>query len=89
MSQQEPQVSGEGPRLGAGAIASLGGVALLVVFMVQNREEVSLDFLAWSFTWPLWLVTLLSAVVGAGVWFAMGVVRRHNRRKERRADRRS
>ena len=78
----------EGRRLGAGAIASLTGVGLLGVFMIQNTESVQLDFLFWSFTWPLWLLTLASAVLGALVWFGLGVLRRHRRRKERRQDRR-
>jgi uncharacterized integral membrane protein len=77
-----------GARLGGGAIASLTGVGLLLVFIVQNTDDVSLDFLFWSFTWPLWLLTLTSAVLGALVWFGLGVMRRHRRRKERREDRR-
>jgi uncharacterized integral membrane protein len=75
-------------RLGAGAIASLVGVALLIVFMIQNTERVRIDFLFWSFTWPLWLLTLVTALVGALVWIGLGVMRRHRRRKARRADRR-
>jgi uncharacterized integral membrane protein len=75
-------------RLGAGAIASLAGIAALVIFMVQNTEDVTVDFLAWSFTWPVWLLTLVSAAIGALVWLGLGMVRRHRRRKERRADRR-
>jgi len=75
---------GERGRLGGGAIASLIGVALLVIFMVQNRERVTLHFLAWNFTWPLWVFTLAIAVVGALVWFGLGVMRRHRRRKRRR-----
>jgi uncharacterized integral membrane protein len=78
----------EGLRLGAGAIASLTGGALLVIFMLQNRESVRLDFLFWGFTWPVWLLTLVSALVGALVWLGLGVVRRHRRRQERRQDRR-
>jgi len=77
-----------GMRLGGGAIASLTGVGLLVVFIVQNTDDVRLDFLFWTFTWPLWLLTLTSAVLGALVWFGLGVMRRHRRRKERREDRR-
>jgi uncharacterized integral membrane protein len=77
-----------GLQLSGGAIASLSGVALLVVFMLQNTDDVRLEFLVWGFTWPLWLLTLVSAVVGAFVWFGLGVLRRHNRRKERRQDRR-
>ncbi|HET6713871.1 MAG TPA: lipopolysaccharide assembly protein LapA domain-containing protein [Actinomycetota bacterium] len=78
----------EGRRLGGGAIASLVGVGLLVVFMLQNTESVRLDFLFWHFTWPLWLLTLAAALLGALVWFGLGVMRRHRRRKERRHDRR-
>lgn len=81
--------STDGARLGAGAIASITGVGLLVIFMVQNTEKVRLDFLFWHFTWSLWLLILVSALVGAFVWFGLGVLRRHRRRKERREDRRS
>jgi uncharacterized integral membrane protein len=79
---------GGGLRLGGGAIASLTGVGLLIIFMIQNTEDVTLDFLVWSFTWPVWLLSLLMAGVGALVWFGLGVIRRHNRRKERRGNRR-
>jgi uncharacterized integral membrane protein len=78
----------DGKRLGGGAIASLVGVGALVTFMLQNTEDVRLDFLFWHFTWPLWLVTMASAVLGALVWFGLGVMRRHKRRMERRDDRR-
>ena len=81
-------VPGEGRRLGGGAIASLIGVGLLVIFMIQNTEDVRLDFLVWHFTWPLWLLTIASAALGALVWFGFGVIRRHRRRRERRDDRR-
>jgi uncharacterized integral membrane protein len=75
-------------RLGGGAIATIIGGAGLLVFMLQNRSDVRVDFLWFHFTWPLWLVILVSAVVGAFVWFGLGVLRRHRRRKERREDRR-
>jgi uncharacterized integral membrane protein len=74
-------------RLTGGAIASLSGVGLLVIFTIQNTDDVNLDFLFWSFTWPLWLLCLVMALVGAIAWFGLGVLRRHRRRKERRADR--
>ena len=75
-------------RLGGGAIASLTGAGLLLVFMIQNTEDVTLDFLFWNFTWPLWLFTLVTALVGSLVWIGLGIVRRHRRRKARREDRR-
>jgi uncharacterized integral membrane protein len=81
--------SGEsGRRIGGGAIASISGIGILVIFMLQNTDDVRLDFLFWSFTWPLWLLSLVMALVGALAWFGFGVLRRHRRRKERRANRR-
>lgn len=75
-------------RIGGGAIATLGGLGVLAIFMAQNTDDVTIKFLAWDFTWPTWLLALVSALIGALVWFGLGVLRRHRRRKERRADRR-
>jgi uncharacterized integral membrane protein len=77
----------EGRRLSGGAIAAIVGAAVLLVFVVQNTEDVRFDFLWINFTWPLWLYTIVVALVGALVWFGLGVMRRHRRRKERREDR--
>ena len=89
-SGSSPVATGDksGVRLSGGAIASISGAALLVIFMVQNTEDVTLEFLFWDFTWPLWLVVLLSATVGALIWLGVGVLRRHRRRVERRDERR-
>jgi uncharacterized integral membrane protein len=81
---QEP----EGRKLGGGAIASLTGVGVLLIFVVQNTQDVNFQFLFLDFTWPLWLYTIVVALFGALVWFGLGVMRRHRRRKERREDRR-
>jgi uncharacterized integral membrane protein len=78
----------EGLRLGAGAIGSLAGVAALVIFMIQNTDDVTVQFLVWDFTWPVWLLVLVAALIGALVWFGVGVLRRHRRRVERRDSRR-
>ena len=78
----------DGRRLSGGAVASLSGVGLLLIFMIQNTQRVRVDFLFWTFTWPLWLLTMASALLGAIVWLGLGVMRRHRRRKERRRARR-
>jgi uncharacterized integral membrane protein len=78
----------DGRRLGGGAIAAIGGGAALVIFMLQNTIDVPVKFLFWDFTWPLWLLVIVSALAGALLWFGLGVLRRHRRRKERREDRR-
>ena len=76
-----------GSKLSGGVIASIIGGGALIVFIVQNTNDVRLDFLFWHFTWPLWLLTVVSAVLGAILWVGLGVLRRHRRRKERREDR--
>jgi uncharacterized integral membrane protein len=78
----------DGVRISGGLIAAIGSAGLLLVFMLQNREGVTLDFLVWSFTWPLWFFALMDAVLGAFVWLGLGVLRRHRRRKSRREARR-
>ena len=75
-------------RLGGGAIASLTGVGVLVIFVLQNTADVRFHFLFLDFTWPLWLYTIVVALFGALTWFGLGVIRRHRRRKARRAERR-
>ena len=87
MSQQVEDKQA-GRRLGGGAIASFSGLAVLLIFVIQNREDVRVHFLFLSFIWPLWLYTIVMAVFGALVWFGLGVMRRHRRRKERREGRR-
>lgn len=85
LEQNQGSNAGNSKSLGAGAVASFTGVAALVIFIVQNTEDVKFDFLVFSFTWPLWLYTIVTAVFGALVWFGLGVMRRHRRRKARRS----
>ena len=80
MSQQGTARS-RGRQLSGGAIASLAGVGVLLIFIVQNTEDVRFDFLSFSFTWPLWLYTIVTALFGALVWFGLGVMRRQRRRR--------
>jgi len=65
--------------VGASAILSLIGIAVLVIFMIQNTEQVRVHFLGWYFTWSVWVLTLVTAVIGALAWFGIGVVRRYQR----------
>jgi uncharacterized integral membrane protein len=88
-SSSPPSTSGKGStpsksHLSGGLIATLSSGALLLIFMLQNRQDITLKFLFWGFTWPLWLFTLVDALLGAIVWFGLGVLRRHRRRVARR-----
>jgi uncharacterized integral membrane protein len=75
-------------RLSGGAIASIVGLAVLLIFIIQNTESIRFKFLWAHFSWPLWLYTIVAAVFGALLWFGLGVLRRHRRRVERREERR-
>lgn len=75
--------------VGVGAVASGSGIAALLVFIVQNTADVSVTFLFWTFTWPVWLLIIVSATLGAAVWFGLGIMRRRQRRKARRDERSS
>lgn len=81
---QQGEGKQETRRLGGGAIASLIGLAVLIIFAVQNRDVIKVQFLFWDFSWPLWVYTIVMALFGALVWFGGGVIRRHRRRKQRR-----
>jgi uncharacterized integral membrane protein len=78
---------GDVRRLSGGAIASLVGLAALLIFIFQNTETIEFRFLTLRFSWPLWLYTIITALFGALVWFGVGVMRRRRRRMERRAER--
>jgi uncharacterized integral membrane protein len=84
---ERADVEREGRRVSGGAIASLSGLAVLLIFIVQNRAEIKFRFLFLHFSWPIWLYTIVTALFGALVWFGLGVIRRHRRRVERRRNR--
>lgn len=67
-------------RLGGGAIAAIVGVGVLLIFVVQNTEDVRFDFLFVNFTWPMWLYTIVVAAFGALAWIGVVAVRSHRRR---------
>lgn len=81
------QLQGEGKQavrqISGGAIASLIGLAVLIIFIVQNQNDIKVHFLFWNSTWPLWAYTIVIALFGALAWSGLGVIRRHRRRRER------
>ena len=83
---QEPSVHRS--KVGLGAILSLAGGGLVLVFVLQNTKSIDIDFLIWTVTWPLWFLIIVSALLGALTWYGMGVVRRHRQRALRRESRR-
>jgi LPXTG-motif cell wall-anchored protein len=82
MSQGTPQTGSRGSNgwlIGGGVL-----LALLLVFIFQNTADTEFKFLFWSFTQPLWLVLLVTAIVAFVVGQFALMWRRHRRRKARR-----
>ena len=40
---------------------SITGVGVLLIFILQNTQDVRFHFLFLNFTWPLWLYTIVTA----------------------------
>ena len=69
------------------AIAGVIAVAVLA-FIIQNRGSVRLTWLFWSFSWPLWLLLVVTIGLSLVAGQLMLMLRRHRRRVARRAVRR-
>ena len=64
-------------------------IALAVAaFVVQNRGSVRLTWLFWSFSWPLWLLLVVTIGLSLLAGELLLLLRRHRRRVVRRAARR-
>ncbi len=63
-----------------------GGIllALLLFFIFQNTADTTFKFLFWSFTFPLWLGLVITAVVAFVIGQLALMWRRHKRRQARR-----
>lgn len=59
-------------------------LVLLLFFIFQNTAETHFKFLFWSFTLPLWLALVITAVVAFVVGQLALMWRRHKRRQARR-----
>lgn len=66
-----------------GLAAFLVGVVLLVVFVVQNAQSVSLKFLGWEGEYPLSLIIILVIAVTVLLDEILGGVLRRRRRRRR------
>jgi uncharacterized integral membrane protein len=63
-----------------------GGIllVLLLLFIFQNTVDTTFKYLFWSFTLPLWLGLLITALVAFVVGQFALMWRRHKRRQARR-----
>jgi uncharacterized integral membrane protein len=67
----------------------LGSIVTIavVLLIVQNGESTQLDWLAFEFKAPLWIMLILTMVAGAIVWDVAKVAYRRGRENQRRRER--
>ncbi|WP_174183890.1 LapA family protein [Nocardia barduliensis] len=58
-----------------GLVAGILILILLLIFIVQNLEQVQVHFFFWDFSLPLGVTVLLSMIGGAAVMASVGGVR--------------
>lgn len=84
MTQNASSGSGGSRR---GTVWAIIGGALgvgLIAFIVQNTEDVSFNWLFWTFGAPLWLMLLVTSLVAFLIGQFALMWRRHRRRQARR-----
>jgi uncharacterized integral membrane protein len=93
MSQQPDSSGRAGGQAGSPTRFVMPAVGILIAvivlaFILQNRGPVKLTWLFWSFSWPLWLLLVVTIGLSLIAGQIMLMVRRHRRRVARRAVRR-
>ena len=88
--QPEPIASTRASRAWVRVLPALIVLAILLVFVFQNRKDVKISFFGWSGMLPLAVALLASAALGMLVLLALGSVRmlqlrRQVRRKKKAA----
>ena len=90
VEQPEPIASTRASRAWVRVLPALIVLAILLVFVFQNRKDVKISFFGWSGMLPLAVALLASAALGMLVLLALGSVRmlqlrRQVRRKKKAA----
>jgi uncharacterized integral membrane protein len=81
---EEPLVEEQKESTGLPTVVGAAVVAIaLISFIGQNRDDTEVSWLFLDGTWPLWLVIVVAAVLGAVLSEVLGWL---IRRRRRRAD---
>lgn len=79
---EEPLVEEPKESTGIGTVIGAAIVAVaLIAFIGQNRDDTQVSWLFLDGTWPLWLVIVVAAVLGAVLSEVLGWLIRRRRRK--------
>ncbi|AZA09017.1 LapA family protein [Corynebacterium pseudopelargi] len=75
----------QGSLAGGTWVSLIVGALLLIVlliFIMQNQEQVELEFFAWNFSVPVGVGFLLAAIVGALIMAMVGIIRMFQLRRQ-------
>lgn len=81
--EEQPQVQVQRrPRKGRGRLIVVGVIAVLIIVLIlQNGADTRLSFLWMDFTWPAWLVILLTLAIGVVAGLLIGAYARRPRKR--------
>ena len=91
-TEERPQVQVQRDRKpdrqGYGKLIAVAVVGVLIlIFVLQNTQDLKFKFLFWDFTWPAWLMLVITLIIGFAIGFLVSALLR--RRKKRELRRRS
>ena len=79
---EEPLVEEEEASTGLVTVIGAAAIAIaLIAFIGQNRADTEVSWLFLDGTWPLWLLIVIAAVLGAVLSEILGWLLRRRRRK--------
>ncbi len=79
---EEPLVEEGKESTGLATVIGAAVVAIaLIAFIGQNRDDTEVNWLFLDGTWPLWLVIVVAAVLGAVLSEVLGWLLRRRRRR--------
>jgi uncharacterized integral membrane protein len=79
---EEPLVEEAKESTGLATVVGAAVVAIaLIAFIGQNRDDTEINWLFLDGTWPLWLVIVVAAVLGAMLSEVLGWLLRRRRRR--------
>jgi len=88
-SSPPPEIKADRSWISGRSVTALVLAALLLVFMLQNTQDVRVHLFVWHVTLPVWFVIFGSALLGALIWLAFSALRHRRRRTEVRKARRA
>ncbi|HMK92015.1 MAG TPA: LapA family protein [Thermoleophilia bacterium] len=85
MSQQ-PAPRGQSQSAGRYVMPTIATIIVIAIlaFILQNRQSIKISWLFWSFSWPLWLLLVVTILLSLIAGQILLMLRRHRRRKARR-----